>query len=89
MNTILEDDFMHMGGCDRPDVSGRLYAYLDDPINEPAADEIEDHLLDCRDCRESFLTALNLRSAARKMGVVADGFDISDSVDVITIAEFG
>jgi putative zinc finger protein len=88
MKTIL-DDFTHVqGGCDRPELFGRLYSYLDDPINEPAAEEIEDHLLDCRDCREFFLTTLNLRRAARNFGV-ADGDEIPDSADVVTISEFG
>ena len=86
MNTILDDFTQVQGGCERPDISGRLYAYLDDPINEPAAEEIEDHFLECRDCRELFLTTTNLRDAARKMSV-ANGDEFPGEVDEVTPAE--
>ena len=88
MNTVLDDITHVQGGCGRPDISGRLYTYLEDPINDPAAEEIEDHLLACRDCREFFLTTTNLRRAARKMNV-AGGDEFPDEVDELMSAEFG
>ncbi len=89
MNTILNDFTEVQGGCDRPDISGRLYAYLDDPINEPVAEEIEDHLLACRDCREFLLLTLSLRREARQM-VVAEGKAVPGSTEpkVVRIAAF-
>jgi hypothetical protein len=87
MNTNVEGFTEVRGGCERPDISGRLYAYLDDPINEPAADDIEEHLLGCRDCREFFLMTLKLRHAGRQARVV-EGGEIAGSADVVSIAEF-
>jgi len=87
MNTTVEDFSQVEGGCERPGISGRLYAYLDDPINEPAADDIEEHLLGCRDCREFFLMALKLRRAGRQARVT-DAEEVASSADVVSIAEF-
>lgn len=87
MNTIVDDCTQVEGGCDRPDITGRLYAYLDDPINEPAAEDIEEHLLGCRDCRESFLMALKLRCAGRDARIAEDE-EIKGSADVVRIADF-
>ena len=84
MTTILSDFTEVQGGCDRPDISGRVYAYLDDPINEPAAEDIEDHLLGCRDCRELVLMALNLRRAARRASL-AEG---EENAEVVRLADF-
>jgi hypothetical protein len=87
MNTIVEDFSQVGGGCERPDISGRLYAYLDDPINEPAAEDIEEHMLGCRDCREFFLMALKLRRAGRQARV-ADTEEIANSAEVVSLADF-
>lgn len=89
MNTILNEFTEVQGGCNRPDISGRLYAYLDDPVNEPAAEEIEDHVLDCRDCRGFLLMTLNLRREGRR-AKVAQGEELPGSADaeVVSIGEF-
>jgi hypothetical protein len=87
MNTIVEDCLQVGGGCERPDISGRLYAYLDDPINEPSADDIEEHLLGCRDCREFLLMGLKLRRAGRE-AQVANSEEIAGSAEVVSLADF-
>jgi predicted anti-sigma-YlaC factor YlaD len=88
MNTILNEFTEAQGGCDCPDIAGRLYAYIDEPINEPAAAEFEDHLLECRDCREFFLTTLKLRREARHTVVTQDKVTGSVDANVVGLAEF-
>jgi len=41
-----------------------MVTYITDPINDPSAEEVENHLLDCRGCRDFFLTMLKMRSHA-------------------------
>lgn len=88
MNAIFDEFTEAQGGCDRPDISGRLYAYVDDPINEPAAAEFEDHLLECRDCREFFLMTLKLRREARRVAVTQEEVAGSAEANVVGLAEF-
>lgn len=47
--------------CTQSGFTERVDRYLDDPLNDPEAEEIEDHLLDCRACREFVDTMLSVR----------------------------
>ena len=61
------------GACINPAMGERLSAYLADPLESPAAQEVEAHLLDCRHCREFFLTVLSFRGEARMAQKTKDG----------------
>lgn len=54
------------GTCSNPVVGERVSAYVTDPLGDPSAEEVEDHLLDCRHCRDFFLVLLSLRDEARR-----------------------
>jgi predicted anti-sigma-YlaC factor YlaD len=61
------------GACTYPATGERLSEYLADPLESPAAKEVEEHLLDCRHCREFFLTILSMRGEARMAQITPDG----------------
>lgn len=51
--------------CIDSDVQEKVFKYLlDDIEDEPEAEAVEDHLLECRYCRETFLTMLSVRVGA-------------------------
>lgn len=52
--------------CDNPGIRGYLSVYILNPVEDPSAREVEDHLLDCRHCREFLLTTLSVRDEARR-----------------------
>lgn len=47
--------------CADPEIREQLAEYINSPLADPSAAEIENHLLECRHCREFFVTMLNLR----------------------------
>lgn len=49
--------------CARVAVAGLLYDYVADLLDDPAAGEFEEHLLDCCCCRREYLRLLSLRGA--------------------------
>jgi hypothetical protein len=49
--------------CACPAVGERLYDYIVDLLEDPVAEEVEDHLLNCRCCRQEYLKLLSLRGA--------------------------
>ena len=49
--------------CARPAAAELLYDYTADLLEDPAAEEFEDHLLDCGCCRRQYLRLLGLRGA--------------------------
>ena len=49
------------GSCGNPNIREYLSEYATDSINHPLAGEIEEHLLECRYCREVFLVMLGVR----------------------------
>ncbi len=78
------------GTCTHPTLGDRLSAYLADPVESPAAEEVEDHLLECRYCREFFLMVLSIRGEARmakKKRAGANGHSSNDE-KVLRLADF-
>lgn len=54
------------GTCITPDVQDQVFEYIADLLEDREAERIEDHLLDCRHCREFFLTMRRIGSEAHK-----------------------
>lgn len=54
--------------CTNPAIQEQVFAYITDKIEDSAAEEVEDHLLECRHCREFFLIMLSIRGEAQKVG---------------------
>lgn len=76
--------------CVRPAVGGLLFDYIAELLEDPAASEFEDHLLDCRCCRHEYLKLLSLRGAKGAAKATLDGEDAraSDDANVGSIAVF-
>jgi len=68
MNTsVIESAEKIVGNvCTESKLTERVSRYLDDPLNNPGAEEIEDHLLNCRACREFVDTMLSIRGEATR-----------------------
>jgi hypothetical protein len=59
--------------------------YMVELLADPIADEVEEHLIFCRRCREDYLKFLSLRSSARQAkaaGVAAQSYG---AIDVRTL----
>jgi hypothetical protein len=69
MNTTEHELRKGKPKCTRPTVGMRLSKYLADSIAASGADEVEEHLLECRDCRAFFLRMLHIRNGASKAGI--------------------
>jgi anti-sigma factor RsiW len=54
--------------CVNPVIEERVFAYITDELEDSAVEEVEDHLLECRHCREFFLIMLSVRGEAQKAG---------------------
>lgn len=78
------------GVCADPVVGERLFIYFSNPLEDPAAEEVEDHLLDCRHCRNILLTMLSLQNETRRASDVSFNHDGSASNDakVARLADF-
>lgn len=81
------------GTCSRPALREQLAVYILNPLTDPAAEEIEEHLLDCRSCRELFLTMLKLRDSERqdrklRAHAAGGGAARSGSAQVFRFADF-
>jgi hypothetical protein len=76
--------------CTYPHAGGRLADYLADPLESPVAQEVEDHLLECRYCREFFLAVLSIRGEARMVKTMSGNADESPSGDanVMRLSDF-
>jgi hypothetical protein len=93
MNKTNEDDISdvhYVDVCRHPALRDHLSVYVINPLEDPSAEEVEDHLLDCRHCRKLFLTMLNLRNGARgtkNMRRSENGRE-SNEAQVFRLAEF-
>lgn len=78
------------GACTHPTLGERLSAYIVGLLEDTEAKEIEDHLLDCRSCREFFSSVLSMRGEARKMNATRIGTDEStaNGTKVLRLADF-
>lgn len=52
--------------CAKPEIREYLSVYIINPIEDPFAKMVEDHFLECRDCREFFLMMLSVRGDSRR-----------------------
>lgn len=89
--TLYEVKEPQIGGlCLSRGFRERLAAYVTNPLDYPSAEEIEDHLLDCRDCREFFLTMLKMRShtTQSKNKAFRNGATDTDQAEVFRLADF-
>lgn len=76
--------------CAKPGIRQHLSIYITDPLDDPLAEEVEDHLLDCRHCREFFMTMLQLRDEARRQKEARGGGNgrPSNEAKVFSLADF-
>jgi hypothetical protein len=77
--------------CSNPNAEGRLAEYLADPVNYAEAKEVEEHLLECLNCREFILAVLDIRGEARMVmqaGAGADGSHPPGDAKVKRLAGF-
>jgi anti-sigma factor RsiW len=51
--------------CTCPAVGALLPDYIVELLEDPAAEKVERHLVDCRHCKERYLTILRARARAR------------------------
>lgn len=58
--------------CTNPVIQIQVFPYITDQLEDSAAEEVEDHLLECRHCREFFLIMLSIRGEAQKAGNLHD-----------------
>jgi anti-sigma factor RsiW len=81
----------HLGGsCAKPELRERLSIYILNPLEDPSAEEVEDHLLDCLECREQLMSMLRLRSAMRRTKK-SDRNELENELDdaeVFSLTEF-
>jgi anti-sigma factor RsiW len=65
--------------CTCPSLGARLPDYIVELLEDLAAEEVEDHLLECRHCKERYLTILRIRSAALQARRGQEGVEQPDS----------
>lgn len=53
------------GVCTNPTIGEGLSTYIVSPLDDPAAEEVEDHLLECRHCREFYLRMVDIQAGER------------------------
>jgi len=66
-----------------PHIQERVFAYIADQLDGSGAEEVEDHLLECRDCREFFLKMLSIRKEAQQQGRLNGGEDCRTSNETL------
>lgn len=52
--------------CTCPAIGSLLPAYIVDLLDDPVAEKVESHLVDCRHCKERYVTVLRVRRAAHR-----------------------
>lgn len=88
LNKITKLKFQERCIC--PDVGELLSHYIVDLLSDSAAEEVEEHLIFCRFCREKVLRMDKIRSAAQadktKVGA-RDKYEISGAT-ILSLDEF-
>ncbi len=75
--------------CADPHISKLIPEYVNNLIADPSANEIENHLLECRHCREFFITLMQLRIIHGNRGKRrARRRKALKSSSVVTLADF-
>lgn len=65
-NKLTRTKVRFLKPCVRPDVGDLLPDYIVDLLSDDAAEEVEEHLLLCGNCRRDYLHILSLRETMRK-----------------------
>lgn len=78
------------GKCTETSIQEQVFSYLADDLEDSAAEEVEDHLLECRHCREFFLAMLNTRGEASMAQSASGGGTgrVSNDGSVPRLADF-
>lgn len=94
MTTQQQHKIQGIGGevsdtCANPHISKQIPEYVNNPLEDPSAKVIENHLLECRSCREFFILLLQLRSVYGNAGKQkARRRKALKSANVVTLADF-
>jgi predicted anti-sigma-YlaC factor YlaD len=77
-------------GCVNKDIGQLLPDYLVGLLSVSASDEVKEHLLFCRECREHYLKIISLRTAARVQvrAATAAGSSGASGAEVLKITDF-
>ena len=74
--------------CTHPGFLDRVNQYLEDPLNSEGAQEVEDHLLDCRACREFVDTVISIRGKTGRTVIRGDDDLSYEDLQVTKISTF-
>ena len=69
--------------CTAPALGAQVPDYIVERLNDQQAEVIENHLLECKDCRETYMTIICTREAGRRKRLATD----QDIRDVLPKAE--
>jgi hypothetical protein len=69
--------------CTNPTIEEQVFAYIADQLEDSVVEEVEDHLLECRHCREFFLIMLSVRGEAQKVSNLHGSEDCLTLNDVL------
>jgi predicted anti-sigma-YlaC factor YlaD len=61
----FEEEALSRRQCVNPEARKELYAYISGTLESSESGEVEDHLLECRNCRDFFLIMLSVGDEAR------------------------
>jgi anti-sigma factor RsiW len=76
--------------CVDPAVGAMLPDYIVDLLEEPEAEEVDQHLIDCHHCKGKYLTILRIRYTARNSKTAFDDEDdrASNDANVRKLSDF-
>lgn len=74
--------------CIRPEIGELLPDYIVDLLSDSAAEEVEEHFLSCRQCREDYLRIISIRRLAKAKEKVASKNPQESGAEVFRIADF-
>jgi hypothetical protein len=80
MTTKFEHDAVPV--CTNPDVGAQVPSYIVDLLEESMAEVVEAHLVECRDCKERYLTVLRVQAAARKSKLAATNGSLAHAEEI-------
>jgi hypothetical protein len=58
--------------CTSPALGAQVPDYIVDRLDDEQAEVVENHLLDCKHCREMYLTIIRIRDTGRRQRLAAD-----------------
>lgn len=69
--------------CTSPELGAQVPDYIADLLDDEKSEVVENHLLDCKYCREMYLAIVRLREAGRRRRLGAD----RNGVDIVPDSE--